>query len=113
MTQRVLTKDSTWLVFVLGIVLNMPGVWYLMALKDIALSSYTNTEKVLLLLGFNVIMFTFVEAPLIGYLVAPDWTRGRVDAFNGWLHRHGRHLGGWIGVGLGTYLIVRGILAAT
>ena len=112
MTQRVLTRDSSWLVFVLGIVLNLPGVWYLIALKDIGLSEYSDTAKVLLLLGFNVIMFSFVEAPLIGYLVAPDWSHKQVDRFNGWLHRNGRHLGGWIGVAVGTYLLVRGILIA-
>src|SRR5215210_2344598 len=61
MTQRVMSKDSTWLVFVLGIVLNMPGVWYLMALKDFGLSDYNNAEKVLLLIGFNLVMFLFVE----------------------------------------------------
>jgi hypothetical protein len=31
-------KTTSWLVFVLGIVLNMPGVWYLIALKDIGLA---------------------------------------------------------------------------
>ena len=112
MTQRVLTRDSSWLVFVLGIVLNLPGVWYLIALKDIGLSEYSDSVKVLLLLGFNVIMFSFVEAPLIGYLVAPDWSHQQVVRFNGWLHRNGRHLGGWIGVVVGTYLLVRGILIA-
>jgi hypothetical protein len=113
MTQRVMSKDSTWLVFVLGIVLNMPGVWYLMALKDIGLSDYSNAEKVLLLIGFNLVMFLFVEFPLVGFLVAPEWTKAQIDRFNAWLHRNGRHLGGWIGVALGLYLIVRGILAAT
>ena len=45
MTQRVLTRDSSWLVFVLGIVLNLPGVWYLIALKDIGLSDYTDSSQ--------------------------------------------------------------------
>jgi hypothetical protein len=112
MTQRVLTRDSSWLVFVLGVVLNLPGVWYLIALKDIGLADYSDATKVALVLGFNVIMFTFVEAPLIGYLVAPDWSRRQADKFNGWLHRNARHLGGWIGVGLGIYLIARGIVTA-
>jgi Sap, sulfolipid-1-addressing protein len=112
MTQRVLTRDSSWLVFVLGIVLNLPGLWYLVGLKDIALADYSDAEKVLLVLGFNVIMFAFVEVPLVGYLVAPEWSRTRVNDFNAWLHRNGRLLGGWIGVGIGVFLIVRGILAA-
>ncbi len=45
MTQRVLTRDSSWLVFVLGIVLNLPGVWYLIALKDIGLSEYRTPSR--------------------------------------------------------------------
>ena len=112
MTQRVMSKDSTWLVFVLGIFLNMPGVWYLIALKDIGLSDYSDAEKVLLLIAFNFVMFSFVEFPLFGFLVAPEWTKAQVDRFNAWLRRNGRHLGGWIGVALGAYLITRGIIAA-
>ena len=112
MTQRVLTKDKSWLVFVLGIVLNMPGVWYLIALKDIGLADWTATEKVVALVVFNLIMFSFVEAPLLGYLFARDWTKERVDRFNAWLHRHARHLVGYIALGLGIYLLVRGMLAA-
>jgi hypothetical protein len=112
MTQRVLSRDSSWLVFVLGIALNMPGVWYLIGLKDIGLADWTNVEKVLAVVGFNAIMFSFVEVPLVGYVVARDWTRGQVDRFNAWLHHNGRHLGGYIALALGLYLIARGILAA-
>jgi len=112
MTQRVLTKDSSWLVFVLGIVLNLPGIWYILGLKNIALAGHGEAVEVLLILGFNAIMFSFVEIPLIGYLVAPEWSHMQVERFNAWLHRNGRHLGGWIGVGIGIYLITRGILAA-
>jgi len=110
MTQRVLAKDSSWLVFVLGIVLNLPGVWYLAALKDIGLADWSNTEKVLALIGFNIIMFSFVELPLIGYIVAREWTQKQVGRFNSWLHQHARHLGGWIGVVIGLYLIARGFI---
>jgi Sap-like sulfolipid-1-addressing protein len=109
MTDRVLTRDSSWLVFALGIVLNLPGIWYLMGLKDIALGGYSKVEEVLLILGFNLIMFSFVEIPLVGYLVAPEWSKKQVARFNSWLHAHARHIGGYIGVGVGTFLIARGI----
>jgi hypothetical protein len=112
MTQRVLTKDKAWLVFVLGIVLNMPGVWYIIALKDIALDDYGEAAEIALIIAFNLIMFAFIEIPLLGYLFAPEWSRKQVDRFNSWLHRHGRHLGGWIGVVIGLYLIARGIFVA-
>jgi hypothetical protein len=109
MTDRVLTRDSSWLVFALGIVLNLPGIWYLMGLKDIALGGYSEVEEVLLILGFNIIMFSFVEIPLVGYLVAPEWSKKQIDRFNSWLHAHARHIGGYIGVGVGAFLIARGI----
>jgi hypothetical protein len=112
MAQRVLTKDSNWLVFALGMLLNLPGLWYLLGLKNIALGDYSEAEEVLLVVGFNVIMFAFVEIPLVGYAFAPEWSHRLVSRFNGWLHRNGRHLGGWIGVGLGIYLVTRGIVAA-
>jgi hypothetical protein len=56
-------------------------------------------------------MFSFVEAPLIGYLVARDWTHTQVERFNSWIHEHARHIGGYIGVAIGLYLLARGIVA--
>jgi hypothetical protein len=111
LTERALSRDSSWLVFALGIVLNLPGLWYLAGLKNIGLADYSKAAEVALVLGFNVIMFSFIEIPLLGYLFAPEWSQRQVTRFNGWLHRNGRHMGGWIGVGIGCYLLVRGILA--
>ena len=112
MTQRLLTNDSNWLVFALGMLLNLPGLWYLLGLKNIALADYGGAEEVLLILAFNVIMFAFVEVPLIGYTLVPEWSSRQVNRLNAWLHRNGRHLGGCIAVALGIYLITRGILTA-
>ena len=64
MTQRVLTRDSSWIVFVLGIVLNMPGIWYLIGLKDIGLADYSNAAKVLAVVGFNASMFALIATEL-------------------------------------------------
>lgn len=109
LTDRALSRDSTWLVFVLGIVLNMPGIWYLAALKNIGLGDYSEAAEVALVLVFNVIMFSFIEIPLLGYVFAPEWSHRQVSRFNDWLHRNARHLGGWIGVGLGAFLVARGM----
>jgi uncharacterized membrane protein YuzA (DUF378 family) len=112
MTQRVLTRDSAWLVLILGIVVNMPGLWYLMALKDISLANWSDPLKVIVVVLFNIVMFSFVELPLIGYFVEPEWTRERVNRFNAWLHLHARHIGAYLASGLGAYLISRGIFVA-
>jgi len=117
-------KDSRWkrltasgfsgrLAFVLGIVLDLPGIWYLMALKDIGLSGYSEAQKVLLVIAFNVVMYTFLEVPFIGYLIAPEDTAARVDAFQDWMRRNGRTVGGYLALAVGAYLVVRGIFAVT
>jgi len=112
MTDRVLTRDRAWLIILLGIVINMPGLWYLMGLKDIALGGFSDPQKAVLVLAFNVVMFMFIELPLIGYIVDPVWTRGKVDAFNAALHKHARHVGGYVALVLGFYLIGRGLWLA-
>ena len=112
MTDRVLSKDRAWLLILLGIVINMPGLWYLVGLKNIALGGFSDPEKVVLVVAFNVVMFMFIELPLIGYIVDPEWTRGKVDAFNAALHRHARHVGGYVALVLGFYLIGRGVFLA-
>jgi Sap-like sulfolipid-1-addressing protein len=112
MTDRVLTRDRAWLLVLLGIVINMPGLWYLVGLKDIALGGYSDAQKVVLVVAFNVVMFMFIELPLIGYVVDPEWTRAKVDAFNTALHKHARHIGGYVALVIGLYLIGRGFFLA-
>ena len=112
MTDRVLSRDRAWLLILLGIVVNMPGLWYLIALKDISLGDYSDAEKVVLVVAFNVVMFSFIELPLIGYFVDPEWTHVKVDAFNAALHRNARRVGGYIALALGLYLVGRGIFLA-
>lgn len=112
MTDRVLRHQSRWLVVLLGIVINMPGLWYLIGLKNIALGGYSDPQKVVLVLAFNVVMFAFIELPLIGYFVDPEWTHVKVDAFNAALHRHARRVGAYIALALGLYMIGRGLYIA-
>ena len=96
-SQRVRGGLGPRLAFVF-IVLDLPGIWYLIALKNISISGWA-TEQVCVI-GFNVVMFTFVELPLVGFLVA-ETTRVRVNAFQAWLHRNGRRLGASIALGFG------------
>lgn len=109
-SQRALERDSVWLVFVLGIVLNLPGLWYLIGLKKIAGGGYSDAAAAALVLGFNVIMFTFVEVPLVGFLVAPERTNALVERFNAWLRQNIRHLVAWLALAVAAYLIVRGLI---
>ena len=78
-TKRILGRDSLWLAFALGVVLDLPSVWYLAALKDIAEANHGVPTELLLILTFNLIMFALIEIPLVCYLFAP----GKARAFPG------------------------------
>ncbi len=100
------------LAFVAGILLNIvPGVFPIIALKDIAGSGYSHSEVVATLLVFYVIMFSLVELPIVGYVFAGDWTTTQVGSFNTWLTNNRTGVAVWILVGGGCYLAGRGVYA--
>jgi Sap, sulfolipid-1-addressing protein len=90
-------------------VLNLPGIWYLDALKDIAKANDGTAATILWVLLFVAIMFTLAEVPLVGYVVSPEGTRVRVEQFRGWLGNNGRTIATWAAIVIGVYLIVTGI----
>jgi len=99
------------LAFVAGVVLNVvPGVMPLIAMENIAEFDRGFVLTFLLVLGFYVIMFAFVEIPLVGYVVAPERTVRMTAGFNAWLDRNGYRIAvGALGL-IGIYLIVRGVV---
>ena len=109
---RHLARGSRWPAFVVGIVLNLPGVWYLAALKEISAGNYATVTDAFLLVGFNVIMFALVEVPLVWYLVSPDGAQRFVTGMDRWFHTHANQLGVAITGLVGVYLCVRGVAGA-
>lgn len=107
--ERALDRGAPY-AFVAGIVLcAIPGFSALAAMKDIAQLGYSTAATVAVVIGFYLIMFSFVEIPLIGFSVAPERTTGKTVAFNAWLDRNANRLATGVLAGLGVYLIVRGI----
>jgi hypothetical protein len=109
-TTRMLAHGSPKGAFALGLILNLPGIWYLVALKDIAKANDGAVAAVLLILLFNAIMFLLVEVPLIGYLISPEETTARVRRFHGWLGEHARLVATLAALAIGVYLIIKAIL---
>jgi hypothetical protein len=101
------------LAFAAGIVANVfPGVLPFVALKDIAELDYSTAETILVIVGFYLVMFTFIEVPIVGYLVAPKRTSAAVVSFNAWLSRNLWTLA-WSALALlGTFELVRGVVVA-
>jgi hypothetical protein len=108
-SKRILDRESVTLTFFLGMALSLPGALYLVALKDIAAADESTAVVVVQLVLFNVVMFALAEAPLVGYLVAPDRTRAVVAGFNGWLGDHSRQIAIALCGAAGVLLIARGV----
>jgi Sap, sulfolipid-1-addressing protein len=108
-----LVESGGPLAFVGGIVASiLPAPLALIAMADIAQLGYSTSATVLVIVGFYLVMFTFVELPIGGFVVAPDWTRAKADQFNAWLSRNLVSLGVWALTILGTFEIARGIATA-
>ena len=52
-----------------------------------------------------------LELPLLGYVVAPEWTPGAVARSRDWLARRGRRIAVIMLTVLGIVLVVHGLIA--
>ena len=69
--------------FIAGLLLcALPGFSALVGLKDIAQLGWSTAETVAMVIGFFLIMFAFIELPLIGFVVAPELATAKTIAFN-------------------------------
>jgi hypothetical protein len=108
-TQRVLGRNSIALAVAAGAILNLPGIWYLAALVNIA-ADPSLASRLLQIVVFNVIMFALVEIPLVVFLVDEERARGLVADFDAWVHRHPDHLAAGIAFAAGGFLLVKGVV---
>jgi hypothetical protein len=112
-SQRMLARGSLPLVFVAGILINVPGAAYLIALKDIAAANLSDAHAFMVIVEFNVIMFLLAEIPLVGLVVAPARTTVLVERFNGWLRSHNRQVAVSVCVAMAAFMVAKGIAAAS
>jgi hypothetical protein len=109
---RLLGRGSVVVAVLVGAALNLPGMWYLLALDQIGEGGYGAAEEVLLVLAFNLIMFALIEIPLAGYLLSPDRTQAAVTRFDAWLRSNSRELAAIVAGLIGAYLLTRGLVQA-
>jgi hypothetical protein len=109
-TERMIENGGLY-AFAAGIVLNVfPGIFPLIGLRTISSLSYANGAKILLIVGFYIVMFALIEVPLIGLMVEPARVEPWVRSLNSWLDRNGKRVGiDVLGV-IGLFLLVRGIV---
>jgi hypothetical protein len=108
-SRRMLERDSMRMAFLLGVALNLPGATYIVALKDIAAADQATGVTIAEIVGFNLIMFLIAEIPLVSYTLRPERTREAVNSINDWLGGHSRQIAMALCLGVGAFLLIRGI----
>jgi hypothetical protein len=109
--ERALGGDRAVIAFAVGAVINVPGIYYLTALHDLATGGYSNAEQIALIVLFNLIMFAFAEVPLVSYLVSPEETAERVARFQDFLTRNAGTIVAVLALAFGIALTAKGIAA--
>ena len=106
--QRMLSKGSARITFVVGVLLSFPGVTYLNALRHIVALKAPALAAVLLVVFFCVMQQLLLELPLLSYAFAPEWTPAAVAQVRAWLALRGRRIMIVVIAVLGVVLIVCG-----
>jgi hypothetical protein len=106
---RALGHDSLWIAWAAGAAYSLPGAYYLAGLALIVKLNGSAITNVLVVLGFNVIMFALIELPLIGLLVMPDRARSLTEKLGVWMTAHRRALIAILAGAIGAYLLVSGL----
>jgi Sap, sulfolipid-1-addressing protein len=109
-SRRLLGRGSAPIVFVVALVVNVPGAAYLVGLKDIAAGNHATGTAIALVVAFNLVMFILAEVPLLGLTFAPERTGEIVRDADAWMSTHGRQLAIGVCLTLGAFLVVRGIV---
>lgn len=95
--------------FLLGIATSMPGGCYLIAMRDVAASGWSPGGQLLLVVGFNIVMFAWAEIPLLYYAHDPDGTVVKLRRAQDWLLGHMHKVIIFGALLAGAYLIISGL----
>jgi hypothetical protein len=108
--QATLNRGTARTTFALGAVFTLPGASYLAGLHKLSKLQYSTGVTVLVVIGFNLVMLILLEAPLIAFKVAPDWTPHAVDRAKAWVGLHAKHFAVWGLAVVGTALVAKGLI---
>ncbi|MFL5862253.1 MAG: GAP family protein [Solirubrobacteraceae bacterium] len=109
--QTKLSQSTPRGAFAVGAVLTLPGASYLAGLRQIHSLNHPDPVTVLLVVAFNLVMLMLIELPLLGFAVAPEWTKREVTQAKRLLARHGRRVATYALAMLGSALVIKGIIA--
>ncbi|MDV3124750.1 GAP family protein [Mycobacterium sp. 21AC1] len=89
-TRRILQGDSLWIAWASGLGTALPSANFMGAMAVILASGEAPIAQAQALLLFNVVAFTLVEIPLVGYLAAPQRTQALLSSLHEWLQKRPR-----------------------
>jgi Sap, sulfolipid-1-addressing protein len=107
--ERAVGHDSLWVAWAAGAIYSVPGAYYLAGLALLVKLDQPLASDVLAIIGFNLVMFAFIELPLLGFLLAPDRARAVTERFSDWMTRHKRQLLVVVAGAGGVYLLTSGL----
>lgn len=109
-SQLLSRSQKAWIAFAAGLLIDLvPGAWYIVALKDIAQSGYSDSQIVAVVVAFCIIQYALIELPLLGFVFAPVRATDLSRRFSTWLSDNSRTVAVAILVIAGCYMIIRGI----
>jgi hypothetical protein len=108
--QEALSGGSARTTYIVGLILSFPGASYLAALNEINKQNFGTAGIVLAVLASNMVMLILLEAPLICFTVAPDWTPIAIERLKGWLARNGARALVIALTIIGSMFILRGLI---
>ena len=108
--QQTLSKGTARTTFVIGALLTLPGASYLASLHALGKQDYADAVTVLCVIGINLIMLILIEAPLLAFRLAPEWTPRAIDGAKTWGREHGGAFAMWFLAAVGACLVLKGLI---
>jgi Sap, sulfolipid-1-addressing protein len=108
--QQKLSSGTARTTFVIGLLLSFPGASYLASLTEIHKQGFSTAGDIAAVFAVNLVMLVLLEAPLVAFTIAPDWTPGMVERFRDWLSRNGAKALAMTLTVLGALLVLRAVL---
>ncbi|WP_426515617.1 GAP family protein [Diaminobutyricibacter sp. McL0618] len=106
-----LDRGSVWVAIVAGVLMGAPSPFSLAAVGLMVRGGYTLPVQLAMILVFALVTYILVEIPVVSYLISPEGTAARVDAFAKWLGAHKIQAVAAVAAVVGVVFIVKGITA--
>ena len=107
---RALAEPRLGLAMLIGAVIGLPGASYLTALHHLITGKYSTVTQVIAVVVFVVIEFLLIIIPFAFLELRPEATKALLKRTQDWLLGHALQLMAGIGLILGAYLTISGLV---